>query len=93
VPKYEIQVQDADERGLFALRPEDDLASITESQVHVLGKGVICRTDYRAKKRDPLEIVVNATDGFIPRAGIRDAVAECDLWRTHSLLHYELRRT
>jgi predicted Zn-dependent protease len=66
MPKYEIQVQDADERGLFALRPEEDLASIMEPQVHVLRKGVICRTDYRAKKRDPREIWVDATDGFIP---------------------------
>ena len=66
VPKYEIQVQDADERGLFALRPEEELARITESQVHVLGKGVICRTDYRAEKRDPFRIVLDATDGFIP---------------------------
>jgi hypothetical protein len=35
MPKYEIQVQDADERSLFALRPEEDMASITEPQVHV----------------------------------------------------------
>jgi hypothetical protein len=67
-PKYEIQVQDADERDLFALRPEKELASITESQVHVLDKdkGVICRTDYRARPRSPLEIVLDATHGFIP---------------------------
>jgi len=38
VPKYEIQVQDADQRGLFALSPEEELARITESQVHGLGK-------------------------------------------------------
>ena len=76
MPKYEIQVQDANERGLFALRPEEELASITESQVHVLGKGVICRTDYRAKKRDPRDIVVDATDGFIP------------LWEENRVLQY-----
>ena len=67
-PTYKIQVQDADERDLFALRPEKELSSITESQVHVLDKdkGVICRTDYRAEKRDPSRIVLDATDGFIP---------------------------
>lgn len=53
-------------RDLFALRPEEELAGITESQVHVLGKGVICRTDYRAHKRSPFKIVLDATEGFIP---------------------------
>jgi Metallo-peptidase family M12B Reprolysin-like len=76
VPKYEIQVQDADERGLFAPRPEEELASITESQVHVLGKGVICRTDYRAEKRDPNRIMLDATDGFIP------------LWEENTILRW-----
>lgn len=66
MPQYEIQVQDADERGLFALRPEEELARVTESQIHVLKKGMICRTDYRAEKRDPFRIVLDATDGFIP---------------------------
>ncbi len=65
-PKNETQEQDADERDLFALRPEEELAHITDSQVHVLRKGVICRTDYRARRKTPFEIVLDATDGFIP---------------------------
>lgn len=65
-PRYEIKNLEASERDLFALMPEKDLASITETQVHVLGEGLICRTDYRARKRSPFEIVLDATDGFIP---------------------------
>jgi hypothetical protein len=53
-------------RDLFALRPAGELADATESAVHVLGKGIICRTDYRAREVSPLEIVVDATEGFIP---------------------------
>lgn len=58
--------QYTDEHDLLALKPEEELVSITESQVHMLRKGVICRTDYRPKKRSPFEIVLDATDGFIP---------------------------
>ena len=65
-PRYEIQTQEADDRDLFALRPEEEVAGITETQVHVLGKGVICTTDYRARPRSPFEIVLDATDGFVP---------------------------
>lgn len=58
--------QDADDRDLFALRPEEELASILESQVHLLKKGVICTTDYRAHKKSPFEIVLDGTEGFVP---------------------------
>lgn len=65
-PKYENQEQDEDEYGLFPLRPEEELARVTEPQIHLLGKGVICTTDHRARKRSPFDIVVDATEGFIP---------------------------
>ncbi|PXA93977.1 matrix metalloproteinase-11 [Nostoc sp. 3335mG] len=65
-PKYENQEQDEDERGLLALIPEEELARVTEPHIHLLGKGVICTTDHRARKRSPFEIVVEATEGFIP---------------------------
>ena len=61
--RYEINPESGD---VFALIPEEELAITTEQQIHVLGKGIICTTDYRARKRSPLEIVFEATDGFIP---------------------------
>ncbi len=64
--KRECQEWDSDERDLVALLPEEELASATDSQVQVIGKGVICGTDYRARKRSRFEIVLDATDGFIP---------------------------
>lgn len=74
--KAEVRGQDADDRGLIALKPEEDLSGATEPQVHVLKKGVICTTDYRARKRDRFEIYVDATDGFIP------------LWAENLVLHW-----
>jgi hypothetical protein len=64
--KREIERQYADERDLFALKPEAELAKGMEDQVHVLKEGIICVTDYRARKRSPREIVLEATEGFIP---------------------------
>lgn len=64
--KYDVQEQNEDERDLFALREEDELARVTETQFHVLKKGVICTTDYRARKKSRFEIVLEATEGFIP---------------------------
>jgi hypothetical protein len=55
-----------DERDLLVLRSKKELDSIMESQVHVLEKGVICRTDHRASKRSRERIVLDATEGFIP---------------------------
>lgn len=57
---------DTADADAFALRPEGDLAPVTERQVHRLGKGIICTTDHRAKKRSRFEIVLDATEGFIP---------------------------
>jgi Matrixin len=64
--KHAIQGQDADERDLLALIPEEKLVHTMENQIHVLRKGVICTTEQRARKRSPLEIVLEATEGFIP---------------------------
>jgi hypothetical protein len=65
-PKIDGNGQDADESGLLTLIPEKELATVTESQVHVLTKGIICATDYRARKRSPFDLVFDATEGFIP---------------------------
>lgn len=64
--KYTTREQGAEERDLLALRPEGELVRATEPQVHLLGKGVICTTDYRPRKRSPFEIVFDATEGFVP---------------------------
>jgi hypothetical protein len=50
----------------FRLLSSEELRETTEDQFHVLKDGVICSTDYRARKRSALEIFLDATDGFIP---------------------------
>ena len=64
--KYSTQEPNLDERDLLALKATDELLNATEHQVQRIGEGIICRTDYRARKRSPFEIVVDATEGFIP---------------------------
>ncbi len=61
-----MQEENAENSNLMALLSEKELAYATEDQIHVLEKRVICMTDYRAHKRSPFEIVLDATDGFIP---------------------------
>lgn len=57
-----------DESNPLEMNPEGKLYNEdpTKTKVHVLKKGVICRTDYRAKKRSREAIILDATDGFIP---------------------------
>lgn len=54
----------------FQLRKSDKAARDAETQVHVYGAGFRCDTDTRGHKRprgrSPLEIVVDASEGFIP---------------------------
>jgi hypothetical protein len=54
----------------FQLRDPDEVAREQKDHVHVFGKGVVCNTDSRGfptpQDRDPLDIVVDATEGFIP---------------------------
>jgi Matrixin len=51
---------------LLALKPNKEMRAATDSQVHSLGNNIICTTESRARTRSPLEIVVDATEGFIP---------------------------
>lgn len=51
---------------LLALKGTKEIQEITESRVHSLGNKIICRTDYRAHKRSPFSIVLDATEGFVP---------------------------
>lgn len=64
--KNETMEQKAENSNLLALLPEEQLTDATAAQIHLLEKGIICTTDYRAHKRSPLDIVLDATDGFIP---------------------------
>lgn len=56
----------AEASDLFALKPGPALSETTEPTVHLLSKGIICRTEVRARKRNILRIVVDATEGFVP---------------------------
>jgi hypothetical protein len=54
----------------FALREPTQLAEEIEPHVHIIRKGVRCDTERRGFKtsrgRSPLEIVVDASEGFVP---------------------------
>jgi hypothetical protein len=58
------------ETNPFLLRASEKVLAKAERQVHVLGDGIICDTESRGhatpEGRSPLEIVVDATEGFIP---------------------------
>ncbi len=66
INKNETLENSPNNSDLLALLPEEQLVSATGDQIHVLDKGIICTTDYRAQKRNPFDIVLDATDGFIP---------------------------
>ncbi len=61
-------VVDVDDDNPFVLRSRADEPG--DPDVHVYGRKVVCATDTRgqprARGRSPLEIVVDATEGFIP---------------------------
>ena len=54
----------------FRLEKAADVTAEAKAHVHLLGKGLICDTDDRGhaapRGRSPLEIVVDASEGFIP---------------------------
>ena len=54
----------------FRRRDPEEAARDVEPQLHVYGPGAVCDTDTRGYAtpggRDPLELVVDATEGFIP---------------------------
>ena len=62
-----------------------DGATQLDSEVHVFGKGAVCDTEPRGharpQGRSPLEIVVDASEGFIP------------LWAKDSTLRWQFRET
>lgn len=54
----------------FQPRSAEDAGRAREAQVHKYGHGAVCETDKRGQKtpkgRSPLEIVVDASEGFVP---------------------------
>lgn len=77
IPERYTPEPEPTEFDLLALKPRKELASSTESEVHLLARGIICGTDNRASKRSPLTIVLEATEGFIP------------LWAENSVLRWK----
>jgi hypothetical protein len=57
----------------FELRKSDKSTKDAKSQVHLLGRGIVCDTEARGHKtpqgRSPARIVVDASEGFIPLWG------------------------
>ena len=54
----------------FLLKDPQELSDRLENLIHVYGKNVVCETDKRGfdtpKNRDPAELVLDASEGFIP---------------------------
>lgn len=61
---------DSAQSNPFQPRNAEEAAREAEPQIHVFGKGVICDTDTRGHatpgNRTPFELVVDASEGFIP---------------------------
>src|SRR5262249_10367695 len=68
--RHKPEKADAQRADTFQLRAGAKPTREAESQVHVLGPGIGCDTDRRGyatpRGRSPLEIVVDASEGFIP---------------------------
>lgn len=67
----------------FALREPQDLSDRLENLIHIYGNNIVCDTDKRGfktpKNRNPLELVLDATEGFIP------------LWARNSILKWRFQ--
>lgn len=51
---------------LLSLKQKEELLSLYEINVQKIGPNTICRTDRRAKHRSRTDLVIDATDGYIP---------------------------
>jgi hypothetical protein len=71
--------------GPFKRRPQAEAGEARGQYVHVYGNGVICGTDKRGEPTprglSPFEIVVDASDGFIP------------LWAENTTLYWRFRES
>jgi hypothetical protein len=72
-------------RSVFQIRQREKPTQEAESKIHILGPGIICDTESRGhatpQGRSPLEIVVDASEGFIP------------LWTTEVKLRWRFRES
>jgi hypothetical protein len=61
---------EAGEGDAFALRDDEEARAVADAQVHRLRSGHICNTERRGyatpHNRSPLELVLDASEGFIP---------------------------
>jgi hypothetical protein len=77
------QKSEARQVEAFQLRTDSEPTREAQSEVHVLGPGIICDTEPRGHAtpggRSPLEIVVDASEGFVP------------LWATNTTLRWRFR--
>jgi hypothetical protein len=67
----------------FRLRPSGELAEAAEPRLHVYGPGAICDTEARGhtapRELSPAELVLDATQGFVP------------LWADHTTLRWRFQ--
>jgi hypothetical protein len=63
----------------FELLTSEEIDTAIASQVHVFGEGVVCDLEPRYIEPDGAEIVVDATDGFIP------------LWESNTTLRWRFQ--
>jgi len=75
--------KEARQAGAFRPRQGKQPTAGMETLVHVLGRGIICDTDHRGhptpQGRSPSEIVLDASEGFIP------------LWAADTVLRWRFR--
>ena len=76
--KPEVKQEEA-----FQIRKEDKLTREAESLIHLIGPGIICDTEARGhampQGKSPFEIVLDASEGFIP------------LWAPNTTLRWRFR--
>jgi len=57
----------------LSIKYKKDVAEAQEPFIHIYCNGAVCETDNRGhatpENRSPIEIVVDATEGFIPPMG------------------------
>jgi hypothetical protein len=82
--KHDLSAE-TDGQPIESLRPREDRSPTPEmdSQIHLIAPGVICDTDRRGSEtpqgRSPLDLVVDASAGFIP------------LWEKDTVLRWRFR--
>ena len=83
IKKQKPEKSEASNEGAFKLRKEYKSTKDSETRIHLLRPGIICDTEPRGyptpRGRSPFEIVVDASEGFIP------------LWAKDMILRWRFR--